>query len=200
MSENSTSQNEGIYHSKNNKVFLIGSSHLSRINNENFRVELKEIGFILNVSLELIQTDYHSIPMLVDDIYRIQRHHKIELSHYQRRWVIEGIINIGLKFKYYGVCQISISLILARSSNDFRKGYKRGREVYVRLTVLLSCIRKILIGIVYGEMVLVSQMKVGLFCTKNFLEHLNSFFHQNINFSVHFVSKAWLDWQPNKTK
>lgn len=85
MSENSASQNEGIYHSKNNKVFLIGGSHLSRINNENFRVELKEIGFILNVSLELIQTDYHSIPMLVDDIYRIQRRHKIELSHYQRR-------------------------------------------------------------------------------------------------------------------
>ena len=36
--------------------------------------------------------------------------------------------------------------------------------------------------------------------SKSFLEHLNSFFHQNMDFSVNSVNKIWLDRQPNKTK
>lgn len=45
-------QNEGIYHNKNNKVFLTGDSRLSRINKENFRKKFKGDWVILNVSLE----------------------------------------------------------------------------------------------------------------------------------------------------
>ena len=41
LSENSASKNGGTYSNKNNKVFLIGDSHLNRINKENFRKELK---------------------------------------------------------------------------------------------------------------------------------------------------------------
>ena len=41
LSGNSASKNGGTYSNKNNKVFLIGDSHLNRINKENFRKELK---------------------------------------------------------------------------------------------------------------------------------------------------------------
>ena len=68
-------------------------------------------------------------------------------------------INIGLKFKYYGVGQIPISSIFARSNKltgkfffkKFCKGYG-----------MLSYVTKILIGIVYGEMIFISQMRVPL--------------------------------------
>ena len=40
------------------------------------------------------------------------------------------IVNIGLKFKYYGVGQIAISSILARSNNNLNKVIK---QVYVSL-------------------------------------------------------------------
>ena len=55
MSGNSTSNNEGTYRNKSNKIFLIGGSHLNRINKKISGKDLKEIGLVLNVSLELIQ-------------------------------------------------------------------------------------------------------------------------------------------------
>ena len=39
----------------------------------------------------------------------------------------KGIVNIGLKFKYYGFGQIAISSILARSNNDFKQDYETGK-------------------------------------------------------------------------
>ena len=37
----------------------------------------------------------------------------------------KGIVNIGLKCKCYGLCQIAISSILARSNNDLKKVIKQ---------------------------------------------------------------------------
>ena len=81
------------------------------------------------------------------------------------------IVNIGLKFKYYGVGQIAISSILARSNNDLNKVTKQvnvSLRSLCKAYVLLSYVTKILIGIVYGDMVFISQMRVCLYCPKTF--------------------------------
>ena len=71
----------------------------------------------------------------------------------------KGIINKGLKCKYYGAGQIGISSILARSNKDLNKVIKQinfSLRSFVRITVLLSYVTNILIEIIYGDMVIIS--------------------------------------------
>ena len=70
----------------------------------------------------------------------------------------KGIINKGLKCKYYGAGQIGISSILARSNKDLNKVIKQINFSlsFVRITVLFSYVTNILIEIIYGDMVIIS--------------------------------------------
>ena len=65
MSGNSMRKNEETYRNKNSEVFLIGNSHLNRINKENFRKEFKGDWVYLNYfpGANTKQLDYYSIPM-----------------------------------------------------------------------------------------------------------------------------------------
>ena len=134
MSGNSMRKNEETYRNKNSEVFLIGNSHLNRINKENFRKEFKGDWVYLNYfpGANTKQLDYYSIPMLVDekpnttviqigpnDITKLD-YHTINLGK-----LAKEIVNIGLKSKYYGVGQIAISSILARSNNDLNNVIKQ---------------------------------------------------------------------------
>ena len=115
----------------------------------------------------------------------------------------KGIVNIGLKCNYYCTSQIAISLTLARSNSDLNK-------VIIQVNFSLISISK-----TYGFAFICHKnidknrlWRDGIHLTnggtsllsKSFLEHLNSFFHQNMDFSVNSVNKIWLDRQPNKTK
>ena len=69
MSGNSTSKNEETYCNKNSKVFLVGDSHLNRIKKEKLRKEFKGdwVYFKCFPGANIKQSDYCSIPMLVDE-------------------------------------------------------------------------------------------------------------------------------------
>ena len=136
MSGNSTSKNEETCRNKNNKVFLTKDSHLNGTIKEKFRKEFKGdwVYFKCFPGANTKQLDYYSIPMLVDEKPNTTIIHigfngitKLNyLSHHQCRYKLaKGIVNIGLKCKYYGVGQIAISSVLARSSNDLNKVIKQ---------------------------------------------------------------------------
>ena len=127
-------ENEETYCNKNNKVFLIGDSHLNRINKENFRKEFKGdwVYFKCFPGANTKQLDYYSIPMLVDEKANTTVIHigsndttKSNYRTINADELTKGIVNIGLKFKYYGVCQIAISSVPARSTNDLNKVIKQ---------------------------------------------------------------------------
>ena len=112
MSGNSTRKNEETYRNKSNKVFLIGDSHLNRINKENFQKEFTgdRVYFKCFPGANTKQLDYYSISMLVDEKANTTIIHigpnDITKSNYQiinADELAKGIVNIGLKFKYYGV-------------------------------------------------------------------------------------------------
>ena len=93
---------------------------------------------IIHTSKDLTKSNYHTID--ADELAK-------------------GIINKGLKCKYYGAGQIGISLILARSNKDLNKVIKQinfSLRSFVRITVLLSYVTNILIEIIYGDMVIIS--------------------------------------------
>ena len=112
LSGNSTSKNKGTYRNKNNTVFLIGDSRLNRINKENFRKEFQGgwVCFKCFPGVNTKQLHYYSTPMLVDEkpnttIIHI-RSNDITKSNYHTINADDsgkGIVNIGLKCKYYGV-------------------------------------------------------------------------------------------------
>ena len=179
ISGNSMSKNEENYCNKNNKVLLIGYSHLNRINEENFRKEFKEdwVYFKCFPGANTKQLDYYSIPMLIGEkpnttIIHVGSNDITKLNYHtiNADELAKGIVNIGLKFKYYGIGQIAISSILAKSTNDLKKVIK---QVNVSLRSLCKA---------YGNrlcryhkvkkhkinMVFISQMKVRLYCPKTF--------------------------------
>ena len=180
ISGNSTRKNEETYCNKNNKVFLIGDSHLNRINKENFRKKFKRdwVYFKCFPGANTKQLDYYSIPILVDEKPNTTVIHigsnDITKSNYHSinaDEIAKVIVNVGLNYKYYGVGQIAISSILARSNNDLNKVTKQvnvSLRSLCKAYVLLSYVTKILIGIVYGDMVFISQMRVCLYCPKTF--------------------------------
>ena len=93
---------------------------------------------IIHTSKDLTKSNYHTID--ADELAK-------------------GIINKGLKCKYYGASQIGISSILARSNKDLNKVIKQinfSLRSFVRITVLLSYVTNILIEIIYGDMVIIS--------------------------------------------
>ena len=92
---------------------------------------------IIHTSKDLTKSNYHTID--ADELAK-------------------GIINKGLKCKYYGAGQIGISLILARSNKDLNKVIKQINFSlsFVRITVLFSYVTNILIEIIYGDMVIIS--------------------------------------------
>ena len=93
---------------------------------------------IIHTSKDLTKSNYHTID--ADELAK-------------------GIINKGLKCKYYGTGQIGISSILARSNKDLNKVIKQinfSLRSFVRITVLLSYVTNILIEIIYGDMVIIS--------------------------------------------
>ena len=93
---------------------------------------------IIHTSKDLTKSNYHTID--ADELAK-------------------GIINKGLKCKYYGAGQIGISSILARSNKDLNKVIKQinfSLRSFVRITVLLSYVMNILIEIIYGDMVIIS--------------------------------------------
>ena len=93
---------------------------------------------IIHTSKDLTKSNYHTID--ADELAK-------------------GIINKGLKCKYYGAGQIGISSILARSNKDLNKVIKQinfSLRIFVRITVLLSYVTNILIEIIYGDMVIIS--------------------------------------------
>ena len=92
---------------------------------------------IIYTSKDLTKSNYHTI-----DAYELAK----------------GIINKGLKCKYYGAGQIGISSILARSNKDLNKVIKQINFSlsFVRITVLFSYVTNILIEIIYGDMVIIS--------------------------------------------
>ena len=93
---------------------------------------------IIHTSKDLTKSNYHTID--ADELAK-------------------GIINKGLKCKYYGAGQIGISSILARSNKDLNKVIKQinfSLRSFVRITVLLSYVTNILIEIIYGDMVIIS--------------------------------------------
>ena len=112
LSGNSTSKNKGTYRNKNNTVFLIGDSRLNRINKENFRKEFQGgwVCFKCFPGVNTKQLHYYFTPMLVDEkpnttIIHI-RSNDITKSNYHTINADDsgkGIVNIGLKCKYYGV-------------------------------------------------------------------------------------------------
>ena len=92
---------------------------------------------IIHTSKDLTKSNYHTID--ADELAK-------------------GIINKGLKCKYYGAGQIGISSILARSNKDLNKVIKQINFSlsFVRITVLFSYVTNILIEIIYGDMVIIS--------------------------------------------
>ena len=92
---------------------------------------------IIHTSKDLTKSNYHTID--ADELAK-------------------GIINKGLKCKYYGAGQIGISSILARSNKDLNKDIKQINFSlsFVRITVLFSYVTNILIEIIYGDMVIIS--------------------------------------------
>ena len=86
------------------------------------------------------QLDYYSFPTIIHTGSN-NTTKSVTVNPYE---LAKGIVNIGLKCKYYGVGRIAISSILARSNN---------------------------------------------------LKE-----HQNMGFSVNYVSKIWLNWQWSKSK
>ena len=92
---------------------------------------------IIHTSKDLTKSNYHNID--ADELAK-------------------GIINKGLKCKYYGAGQIGISSILARSNKDLNKVIKQINFSlsFVRITVLFSYVTNILIEIIYGDMVIIS--------------------------------------------
>ena len=121
MSRNSTTKNEETYRNKNKKVFLIVDylrgdifkrSHLNRINKENFRKEFKGDWAYFKCFLGAYTkySDYYYIPMLVDErpktiVIHIGSNDITKLNYHTINpdELAKGIINIGLKCKYYGV-------------------------------------------------------------------------------------------------
>ena len=105
-------------------------------------------------------------------------------------------MNIGLKYKDYGVGQIAISSILAKSINDLNKVIK---HVNFSLKILCKaygfayiCNKNIDINRLWRDGIHLTDEGTSIL-SKNFLENLNSFFHQNMVSSGNCVNKTWLD-------
>ena len=184
---------------------MIGDSHLNRINKENFRKEFKGDWVCFKcfpgANTELL--DYYSIPMLEDEKPNATTIHKgsndITKPNYytiNADELAKGIVNIGLKFKYYGFGQIAISSILARSNNDLNKIMKQVNVSYRSLCkaygFALICNENIDRNRLWRDGIHLINEGMSLL-SKNILKHLNSFFLQNMDFSVNRVKKTWPD-------
>ena len=108
----------------------------------------------------------------------------------------KAIVNIGLKCKFYAVGQIAISSILARSNNNLNKVIKQ-----VNFSLKSLC-KAYSFAFIYNKNIdrirlwrdAIHLTNEGTFLlSRNFLEHLNSFFHLNMDFRVNCVHKTWLD-------
>ena len=196
MSGNSTSKNEEICPTKNNKIFLIG--YLNRINKENFRKEFKGdcVYFKRFPGAHTKQLDYYSIPMLVDEKPNTTITHLGTNDIIKSNYHTIGIENIGLKYKYYGVGQIALSSILARINNDLNKFIK-----HVNFSLRRLC-KACGFAFIFNENIDRNRLwRDDIHLTnggtsllyKNILEHSNSFFHQNMDFSVTCVETKQVD-------
>ena len=210
MSGNSTSKNEEICPTKNNKIFLIG--YLNRINKENFRKEFKGdwVYFKCFPGAHTKQLDYYSIPMLVDEKPNTTITHlgfnDIIKSNYHTvnpNQLAKGIVNIGLKYNYYGVGQIALSSILARINNDLNKFIK-----HVNFSLRRLC-KACGFAFIFNENIDRNRLwRDDIHLTnggtsllyKNILEHSNSFFHQNMDFSVTYVETKQVDNEKSHRK
>ena len=196
MSGNSTSKNEEICPTKNNKIFLIG--YLNRINKENFRKEFKGdcVYFKRFPGAHTKQLDYYSIPMLVDEKPNTTITHLGSNDIIKSNYHTIGIVNIGLKYKYYGVGQIALSSILARINNDLNKFIK-----HVNFSLRRLC-KACGFAFIFNENIDRNRLwRDDIHLTnggtsllyKNILEHSNSFFHQNMDFIVTCVETKQVD-------
>ena len=180
VSGNSSTKYEETYPNKNIKAYLIGDKHLNRIIKENFWKYCEDdwVYFKCSTGANTNQLDYYSTSMLVDEkpnttVTYIRPNDITELNYHTINpdELAKGIVNIELKYTYYGLGQIAISSSLARSNNDLNKVIKQVKFSFRSLCKtygLLSYATKILTRIVYGETVLISQMRVRLYCPKTF--------------------------------
>ena len=128
--------------SKNEKVCIIGDSHLRQINKRQFRKELvKKFSYFKCFSgANTKQLNYYVVPTLVDETPQTVVIHigsndisKAKYKTMNIQDLAQRIIDVGLKCKSYGVSRIAISSILTRSSaqlnqvigkvNDLLKSY-----------------------------------------------------------------------------
>ena len=109
---------------KNEKVCIIGNSHLKRINERKFRKELGKrfIYFKCFSGANTKQLNYYVVPTLVDETLRAVVIHissnditKMNYKTINVQDLAQGIIDIGLKCKSYRASRIAISSILTRS-------------------------------------------------------------------------------------
>ena len=154
--------------------------------------------------------DYYPVPMLVDEkpnnvIIHIGSNDITKLNYHtisadeSAKW----LVNIGLKCKYYGVGQIAISSIFARTNYDLNKIIKQliffSRSLCKAYDFAFICNENIDRFRLWRDGIHLTNEGTSLL-SRSFLEHLNSFFHQNMDFNENSVNKTWLHWQPNKTK
>ena len=104
----------------------------------------------------------------------------------------KGIVNIRLKCKCYGVGQKAISSTITRSNNNLNKVIKQVnfylRSLCKTYRFAFICNANIDSNRLWRDGIDLTNESTSLL-SKNFLEHLNSFFHQNMD----FVNKTWLD-------
>ena len=109
---------------KNEKVCIIGNSHLKGINERKFRKELGKRFICCKCfsGANTKQLNYYVVPTLVDETPRAVVIHissnditKMNYKTINVQDLAQGIIDIGLKCKSYRASRIVISSILTRS-------------------------------------------------------------------------------------
>ena len=132
------------------------------------------------------QLDYCSISVVVDEksntaIIHIRsnditkpNYHNINIDD-----LAKGIVNIGLKYKYYGVGQTPVSSILSRSNNGLSKVIKQVnfslRSLCKTYGFAFICNENIDRNRLWKDGIHFPNEDTSLL-SKNLLEHLNSFF------------------------
>ena len=105
------------------KVFIVGDSHLIRINKRKFKEDFGSfVSFKCFGGANTKELDHHLIPTLVDHKPMVMVVHigsnDITKQNYKKVYaedIARRIIGIGLKCRFYGVQKIAISSILGRN-------------------------------------------------------------------------------------
>ena len=127
--------------SKNEKVCIIGDSHLGRINKTQFRKELlKKFSYFKCFSVSNTkQLNYYIAPTLADETQQTVIIHigsnDISKTNYKKMNVqdlAQPIIDMRLEHKSYGVSRVAISSVLTRSSAQLN-------QVIGKVNDLLKC-------------------------------------------------------------